>query len=71
MIDNGYNIAPAVANQEQEKSYINLQPSYSLTSTNADENNLNINTVKETSNILTSSFSDLQVINLLLLINSP
>lgn len=81
MIDNGYSIAPAVANsmiscsksinELQEKSYINLQPSNSLTSTNAYENNLNITTVKETSNILASSFSDLQVINLLLLINSP
>jgi len=85
LIDNGYNIAPAVAssmiscskpiNELQEISYINLQPSDPLTCTNTDENNLNITTVKDTliqtSNILTSTISDLQVINLLLLINSP
>jgi len=79
LIDNGYNIAPAVANsmkssepirELQEMSYINLQPPNTLTSTKYANENLNIDTVKDTltqtSKILTSSISDLQVINLLL-----
>jgi len=84
LIDNGYNIAPAVAssilsfepavNELQEISYINLQPPNALTCTKYADKNLNIDTVKDTliqtSKIQTSSISDLQVIYLLLLINS-
>jgi len=79
LIDNGYNIAPAVASsvissepirELQEMSYINLQLPNALTCTKYANENLNIDTEKDTliqtSKILTSSFSDLQVINLLL-----
>lgn len=76
LIDIGYNIAPAVVssmlssepfNELQEMSYINLQPTSSLTYTN--DENARIETVKDTflqtSKMLTTSISDLQVINLI------
>jgi len=79
LIDNGYNIAPAVASsmissepirELQEIPYINLQPPNASTSTKYANENLNIDTMKDTliqtSKILTSSISDLQVLNLLL-----
>lgn len=64
------NISSEPIGELQEMSYIDLQPPNALTCTKYANENLNIATVKntliQTSKILTSSISDLQVINFLL-----